>query len=123
MASAIQSSAVVVADVARLCKSIWQADVAMRVTRGSPGRRGSGQISACSDVVPWLMYLVSRYEDSELEGDDGEDDEDDEEDEEEEEEEEEKEEEGRLPSIASIITPPYHECWIIITLLFDCNSD
>jgi hypothetical protein len=46
--------------------------------------------------MPWLMYLVSRYEDSELEGDDGEDDEDDEEEEEEVEEEEEKEEEGRF---------------------------
>jgi len=45
--------------------------------------------------MPWLMYLVSRYEDSELEGDDGEDSEDDEE-EEEEEEEEEKEEEGKF---------------------------
>ena len=73
--------------------------------------------------MPWLMCLVSRYEDSELEGDDGEDDEDDEEEEEEEEEEVEKEEEGRLPSITSIITRPYHECWIIITLLFDCHSD
>jgi hypothetical protein len=72
--------------------------------------------------MSWLMYLVSRYEDSELEGDDGEDDEDDEE-EEEEEEEEEKEEEGMLPSIASMIAYPHHECWIIITLLFDCNFD
>jgi hypothetical protein len=46
--------------------------------------------------MPWLMFPVSRYEDSELEGDDGEDDEDDEDEEEEEEEEEEKEEEGRF---------------------------
>src|SRR3954454_20203171 len=69
------------------------------------------------------MYLVSRYEDSELEGDDGEDDEDDEEDDEEEEEEEEKEEEGKFHFIASMVTRPYHKCSIITTRLFDCNSD
>jgi hypothetical protein len=61
-----------------------------------PWKGGSGRTSACNGVMPWLMYLVSRYEDSELEGDDGEDDEDDEDEEEEEEEEEEKEEEGRF---------------------------
>ena len=60
-----------------------------------PWKGGSGRTSACNGVMPWLMYLVSRYEDSELEGDDGEDSEDDEE-EEEEEEEEEKEEEGKF---------------------------